>query len=107
MDVVEPVGVVAQPLHQVHARVVVEVAGIEAESGDVVRDIGDDLPDFVRELDVTAGVRMNDGAYAVAVPRQFGDGDDVRHHRVPLRLGETRRAVRMPGVVVALSCPSP
>ena len=52
------------------------MAGIEAESGDVVRDIGDDLPDFVRELDVTAGVRMNDGAYAVAVPRQFGDGED-------------------------------
>ena len=78
------------------------MAGVEAEPGEFGRHVGGDAVELVLELDVAAGVGVDDGADAVAVARELGDGADVGDHAGPGFGIEARRAVGMAGGVVAL-----
>ena len=78
------------------------MAGIEAEPGKIGRHVGRDPVELVLELDVAASMRVDDGADAMAVASEFGDGADVRDHAGPGVGIEARRAVGMAGGVVAL-----
>src|SRR3954452_5013802 len=88
VDVVGAAGVSPERRDRVHAGVV-HVAGVEAEAGELGGDVGGDAVEFVRELDVSAGVRVNDGADAVAAGA-LGDGADVGDHAGPARVVEAR-----------------
>src|SRR5208337_4453374 len=104
VDIVGAGGVAPDDLHRVHSRIV-EMTGVEAEPGDFFRDVFDDATELVLELDVAAGMWVDDSSNTVTVPRQFRDGADVGDHPAPgLRIG-ARSPVGMSGRVVALVVP--
>ena len=59
------------------------MAGVEAEPGDFFRDVLCDAIELILELNVAAGVRVDNRTDAVAVARQFRDGADVGDHAFP------------------------
>ena len=77
------------------------MAGIQTQTGDLIRDIAHDLCNLVGKFNVAARVRMDDWAYTPFV-RAFTYSADVAHESRPFLIGKTRRGVRMACGVVAL-----
>ena len=100
MDVIQLIGVLFEVLHRVHVRIV-QMAGIQTQTGNLIRDIAHDLFDLVCKLDVAACVRMDDRTNAPFVGA-LAYGADVAHEARPFLIGEARCGIRMTGGVVAL-----
>src|SRR5208337_141027 len=101
VDVVRAVGVAPEGRDRVHPGVV-HMAGVEAKPRDFSRNVFDDAIELVLELDIAAGVWVDDRPNAVMVPRQLRDGADVGDHPDPGLRVEARSAFGMSGRVVAL-----
>ncbi len=68
VDVVQPVGIAASVSTGIHAGIIA-MAGVEAEAGDVLRDVRGHPLDLIGEFDIAARMRMDDGAHAVFAVR--------------------------------------
>ena len=101
VDIVGAGGVAPEGRDRVHTGVV-HMAGVEAEPGDFFRDVLCNAIELILELDVAAGMRVDNRTDAVAVARQFRDGADVGDHAVPSFGVEARGPVGMAGRVVPL-----
>ena len=77
------------------------MAGIQTQTGDLIRDIAHDLCNLVGKFNVAARVRMDDRAHTPFV-RAFTYSADVAHESRPFLIGKTRRGVRMACGIVAL-----
>src|SRR3984957_4410549 len=101
VDIVEEGGVAPDDLNWVHSRVV-EVARVEAEPGDLFREVFCDTVELVFELDVAAGVRGENRTDAIPFSRKFRDGMDIGDHAIPRRLFETGSPTGVSSCIVAL-----
>src|SRR5271166_457490 len=101
VNVVGAGGVAPEGRDWVHTGVV-HMSGVETEPGDFFRDVLCDAIELILELDVAAGVRVDNRTDAMAVARQFRDGADVGDHAVPSFWVEARGTVGMAGGVVPL-----
>jgi hypothetical protein len=90
VQVIKTIKVLAQPGSRVQPGVI-QMAGIQAQSGGVMRNVRRQPVDFVGELDAAAGVRMHHRPHAVFPPGQFADARNVPDHPLPLPLRQTRR----------------
>ena len=100
MAVIQLVGVLFEVFYRIHVRVV-QVTGVQTQTGNLVRNIADNLFNLVRKLDVAACMRMDDRAHTPFVCA-FTYSADVAHEARPLLVRQTRRGVRMACGVVAL-----
>ncbi len=100
VDVVRAVGVTPDCLDRVHPGIV-QMASVEAEPGELDRHVAGNPVKLVLELDIAAGMRMDDRPDAVAVARDLRDRADVVDHAGPGLGIETRGAFGVSGGVVA------
>ena len=100
MNVIQFVCVLFEVFYRIHVRVI-QVAGVQTQACDLIRNIAHDLFNLVGELDVAACVRMDDRTDTPLVCT-LAYRADVSHEARPFLVGQARRGVRMAGGVVAL-----
>ena len=88
-------------LDWVHPRIV-DMTGVEAETCDFAWNVFGNAIELVLELNIAAGMRVDNRADVVAIARQFGDGADVGNHPVPGLRAEARSPPRVSSRVVTL-----
>ena len=82
VNVVEDISVLLEVGHGIHIAIV-EVAGVQAEAGDLIRHVLYVAGDLIGELDVGAGVRVDHGTDAPAVGA-LADCADMTEELFPL-----------------------